>query len=55
MAELKSTGTRGDPEASGGTEIPDKMFCKSDNWIGGTFPDAEVALLVSVLLPGAES
>lgn len=52
-----SPGTLGEPDASGGTDIPERIFCKSDSWIGTTLPAPGVVLLLSLLavLPRPDS
>lgn len=45
-----SPGTLGEPDTSGGTEIPERIFWRSDNWMGTTFPAAGVVLLLSLLV-----
>ncbi|MPC10159.1 hypothetical protein E2C01_002787 [Portunus trituberculatus] len=45
-----SPGTLGEPDTSGGTDMPDRMFWRSDSWIGTTFPAVGVVLLLSLLV-----
>lgn len=43
-------GTLGEPDTSGGTDMPERIFWRSDSWMGTTFPAAGVVVLLSLLV-----